>query len=130
MRTYHSRHVVGFVFLVLSMTFGACSEGQQQQLQEQAREGANQAKQVAGDGALTAAVKAKLVADATAKAAAIDVDTSNGVVTLKGSVESEAARASAETVAKQTEGVTSVVNILTVVAPAAPVGAGNATSAR
>jgi osmotically-inducible protein OsmY len=132
MRTHHRRAVFGLALIfALVAALGACSEGQQQQLQEQAKEGAEQAKQVAGDAALTGAVKTKLVADATAKAAAINVDTTNGVVTLSGTVESEAARASAEAIAKQTDGVTSVVNNLTVGAPAVKAGgAANANSSR
>ena len=119
------------VWLLLAVGSGACSQGEQQQLQNKANEvtneavqkGGEKAKQIAGDTAVTAAVKAKLVEDAMARAAAIHVDTDNGVVTLTGTVESEQAKARAESVARQIEGVTSVVDKLTVAPPPAPVPA-------
>ena len=44
----------------------------------------------------------------------IDVDVSKGVVTLKGTVKSAAARTKAVSIAKATDGVKSVKNLLTV----------------
>lgn len=70
------------------------------------------------DAGITTAVKSKLAADERTSAMKIDVDTSEKVVTLNGTVQTEAEKAAAEQVAKSTEGVTSVVNRLTV-APAA-----------
>ena len=49
------------------------------------------------------------------------VDVKDGVATLTGEVKDDAAKASAETVAKETKGVKSVVNNLTVAPPPAPV---------
>jgi hypothetical protein len=69
------------------------------------------------DPGITTAVKTKLAADERTSAMKIDVDTSEKVVTLTGTVRSEAEKAAAEQVAKNTEGVTSVVNRLTVAAP-------------
>src|SRR5687768_3604605 len=70
------------------------------------------------DPGITTAVKSKLAADERTSAMKIDVDTSQRVVTLTGTVQTEAEKAAAEQVAKNTDGVTSVVNNL-VVAPAA-----------
>ena len=70
------------------------------------------------DPGITTAVKTKLAADERTSAMKIDVDTKERVVTLNGTVQSAAEKAAAEQVAKSTEGVTSVVNQLTV-APAA-----------
>jgi len=73
------------------------------------------------DAAITTAVKAKLIADAGLKGFKIDVDTKEGAVSLSGTVETEAAKASAESIAKATEGVKSVKNNLIIKPPAPPV---------
>jgi hyperosmotically inducible protein len=67
----------------------------------------------ATDAALTAAVKSKLLADTTVSGLSLDVDTNNGVVTLTGKVRSEAERARALELARETDGVTSVVDKMT-----------------
>lgn len=69
------------------------------------------------DAMLTAAVKAKMVADSPATAAAISVGTTEGVVTLTGAVDSDAVKAKAEQLAKSVEGVKSVTNNITVKPP-------------
>ena len=66
------------------------------------------------DPGITTAVKSKLAADERTSAMKIDVDTKERVVTLNGTVPTQAEKAAAEQVAKNTEGVTSVVNNLTV----------------
>lgn len=58
--------------------------------------------------ALTASVKTRLAADAVVKAADIDVSTEGTVVTLDGTVASQAIKDRALTVARQTKGVTLV----------------------
>jgi osmotically-inducible protein OsmY len=81
---------------------------------EAVAEGANEAQRVAADGALTAKIKAKMALDDRVKAAKIDVDTAGAVVTLSGRVASEAERARAVQLARETDGVTSVVDELTI----------------
>ena len=66
------------------------------------------------DATLTSDVKAKLAADSTLPASAISVETKNGVVTLSGTVNSEAEKSRAEQIAKGVEGVKLVTNNLTV----------------
>ena len=66
------------------------------------------------DAGITTKVKSKLAADDTVKAYQIDVDTKGKVVTLSGSVDSEAARDKAVALARETPGVTDVVVNLTV----------------
>jgi hyperosmotically inducible periplasmic protein len=66
------------------------------------------------DPAITTAVKASLLADPASSGLKIDVDTANSVVTLKGTVSTAEEKTRAETVAKNTTGVTSVVNELKV----------------
>ena len=66
------------------------------------------------DAGITTKVKSKLAADDTVKAYQIDVDTKAKVVTLSGSVDSEAARDKAVALARETQGVMDVVSNLTV----------------
>jgi hyperosmotically inducible periplasmic protein len=70
--------------------------------------GANQAEHALEDGALTAKIKSKMALDDSVKAVDINVDTSGGVVTLQGTVHSEAERTRALQLARETKGVTSV----------------------
>jgi hypothetical protein len=76
--------------------------------------GANEVQRVAADAALTAKIKSKMTLDDTLDTARINVDTADHVVTLKGTVNSESQRARALQLARETEGVTSVVDQLTV----------------
>src|SRR5215475_2258226 len=68
----------------------------------------------AGDATINTAVKNKLAADPITSAAKIDVDTSNGVVTLSGKVPTAAEKSEAERIARNTQGVRQVVNNITV----------------
>ena len=70
------------------------------------------------DVGITTKVKAKLAADSTIKATQINVDTKDKVVTLSGTVDSEAAKTQALALARGTEGVSDVVDNLTLTAPA------------
>ena len=67
------------------------------------------------DGWITTKLKAKFSDETALNGSHIDVDTSDHVVTLKGSVKSSNARNVAATIARGTEGVTLVVNELTVI---------------
>jgi hyperosmotically inducible periplasmic protein len=69
---------------------------------------------ITGDPGITSAVKAKLLADSTVSGLRIDVDTENGVVTLTGDVKSKAEADRAIMLARNTDGVTRVVNHLKV----------------
>jgi len=66
------------------------------------------------DAGITTAVKSKMATDDTVKASEINVDTHNHVVTLNGTVRSQAEKEHAVTIARDTKGVTSVVDDLTV----------------
>jgi hyperosmotically inducible periplasmic protein len=66
------------------------------------------------DPALTAAVKGKLMADTTVAGLRIDVDTRDGVVTLTGQVRSQTEKDQALKLARETNGVKSVIDRLTV----------------
>lgn len=66
------------------------------------------------DGWITAKIQSQYFLDAEVKARDIDVDTNNGVVTLRGSVDNEAERRAAVMMARNTEGVRDVNDQLTV----------------
>ncbi|HEX2223500.1 MAG TPA: BON domain-containing protein [Thermoanaerobaculia bacterium] len=80
--------------------------------------GACSSTQTAGeqidDAGITAAVKAKLAADGDINPFNIDVDTVDGVVTLTGKVAQAEARSKAESLARDTDGVKRVNNLITV----------------
>ena len=75
---------------------------------------ANEAAEALANGAITAKIKSKMVLDDLVKARNIGVDTNGSVVTLTGVVGSEAERQRALQLAKQTEGVMSVIDHLRV----------------
>lgn len=81
---------------------------------ERVAEGTNEVQRVATNAAVTARIKSKMALDEIVEAADIDVDTANGVVTLTGSVASAAERERALQLARETQGVTSVVDRLDV----------------
>jgi hyperosmotically inducible periplasmic protein len=62
------------------------------------------------DASLYDMVKMRLANDPDIKGGNLDVDVKNGVVTVKGRVSKEQARAKVDKVAKKVKGVTSVVN--------------------
>jgi hypothetical protein len=75
---------------------------------------ANQTKDALATGGVTAKIKSKMALDDLVKARNINVDTNGSVVTLTGVVGSPAERQRAVDLAKQTEGVTSVIDHLRV----------------
>ena len=79
-----------------------------------AKSAANKAGNAIEDGAITAKVKTALLADPDVKGLMIDVDTKNGVVTLKGTADKAANKSRAVAIAKDTSGVKSVEDQLVV----------------
>ena len=73
---------------------------------------ANQAKAAITPAAVTAKIKSKMALDDLVKARNIHVETNDTVVTLTGVVDSEAERKRAVELARETEGVTSVIDHL------------------
>jgi hyperosmotically inducible protein len=82
--------------------------------QRKASDTADAAGDATKDAALTAAVKSKFLADTRISGLKIDVDTRASVVTLSGTVNSAVEKQRAVAVAKQTDGVKSVVDNLKV----------------
>ena len=69
---------------------------------------AERAGGAAGDGWITSKIQSRYFVDADVKGRNIDVDTSNGVVTLKGTVRSHSERNQAVAIARSTDGVREV----------------------
>ena len=84
------------------------------ELGEKAATAANKAQETLKEAAITTKIKAKMTLDDSVKARSIDVSTTGGVVTLGGTVESVAERNRAVALARETDGVTRVVDRLTV----------------
>lgn len=97
----------------------AAGEKTQQKLAETGEKVAATVKDAAtsaslGDAAITASIKADFLKDPDLSVLKIDVDTRDGVVTLNGLAENEAARRRAEQLAGAIKGVKEVRNYLTV----------------
>ena len=86
---------------VALLSFGACSSTRTAGTQ-------------VDDAAIVTKIKAKLTADGDVNPFNIDVDSNNGEVTLQGTVEKALARTRAEQLARDTEGVTRVINLIKV----------------
>jgi osmotically-inducible protein OsmY len=76
---------------------------------------ANRAGELLSDAALTGKIKSKMALDDLVQARTIDVSTTNHVVTLSGKVRSVAEHDRAVQLAKETEGITQVVDRLGVI---------------
>lgn len=83
-------------------------------LAERSKAGLSKTGAKIDDAWITAKVKWFFIGEDALKNSDINVDTSDKVVTLRGTVATAAGKARAEALAKQTEGVTRVVNDLTV----------------
>ncbi len=84
------------------------------QIGEKVAVGASAAQRALENGALTAKIKSKMALDDTISASGINVDTADGVVTLSGTVRSEAERTRAVQLARETAGISRVVDRLVV----------------
>jgi osmotically-inducible protein OsmY len=84
------------------------------QTADRAKEQTAKAGQAIDDGAITAQVKAGILAEPGLKVLAIDVDTKNGQVMLTGSADSAESVRKAEQIASAVQGVKSVDNRLAV----------------
>ncbi|HJR58191.1 MAG TPA: BON domain-containing protein [Vicinamibacterales bacterium] len=73
---------------------------------------ADATRRAIADGTLTSKIKAKMALDDTVSALNLDVDTRAGVVTVRGTVRSEAERQRALALARETDGVSQVIDQL------------------
>ena len=79
---------------------------------EKAKQAGAEAKRATKNAALTGKVKSALAQNVGLKTMKIDVDSAEGVVTLKGNVDSDDTRRRAEATARKVSGVTQVRNEL------------------
>jgi osmotically-inducible protein OsmY len=96
---------------------GFARETAKREAGEFASKAADKASGTFSDAALTAKIKSKMALDDHVKARAIDIDTSGGVATLSGVVASSDERKRALQLARDTEGITKVVDDLEVRRP-------------
>lgn len=88
-----------------------------EQISQKTAEAAKTAQEALGDGALTAKIKAKIALDDRVKALDLNIDTSDGVVTVTGKVRTSAERERALSLARETNGVRQVIDRTTLDAP-------------
>ena len=89
-----------------------------EQAEDKAKNASEKVKTEVSDSRLTAKTKIALFADDRVKGRQVSVDTMQGVVHLRGKVDSQEAKTAAGEIAKGIEGVKSVKNDLQIVAPA------------
>lgn len=93
------------------------AEGKMERAGDTAKDMTKDAKTGMSDSWLTSKAKIALFADDRVKGRQVNVETKNGVLTLRGKVDSAEAKSAAESIAKGVDGVKSVKNELQVVAP-------------
>ena len=103
------------------------TEEQARQERERAKANKETIGETLDDAWIHTKIVAKLIGNTTTPERKINVDVVNGVVTLRGTVDTAAARTEAEQTAKETEGVKKVNNQLKV-APAKPANTNKATN--
>jgi osmotically-inducible protein OsmY len=81
---------------------------------QKTKEAASTTGEAVTDGWITTKIKAKMIDEDVLKGSDVSVDTNDHVVTLKGTVKSDAGKARAEEIARTTDGVKRVVNSLVV----------------
>ena len=101
----------GVVFALTTAGY-ATAQSATQEAKDKTKAAADKTGEVITDAAITSAVKTKLLGDPDVKGLNIDVDTSNGVVTLTGVVHTAAERTEAIRLARTTKGVKNVKNVL------------------
>jgi len=99
---------------VIGLTSGYAAAQAADTTKDKAQATASKTAGTVSDAEITTSVKSKLAANKSVSASKIDVDTSDGVVTLNGSVHSSAAKTTAARLAREAKGVKRVENNLTV----------------
>ena len=84
------------------------------QVGQKTAEAARVAEEAISDGSLTAKIKAKMALDDTVKALDLNIDTTDRVVTVSGKVRTKAEHERALALARETNGVTKVVDKMTI----------------
>jgi hyperosmotically inducible periplasmic protein len=109
------------VLLAATVSFASAQEGAKQQARETTQDVKDAAKKTGdavSDSWVTLKIHSQFIPEDALSDSDIDVDTKSGVVTLNGTVASEAGRAKAIAIAKATDGVNAVTDNLKVAAAA------------
>ena len=133
MRSKGIRMLAVPVMLAATVTFASAQEGAKQQAREttqDAKAGAKKTGNAIVDSWITMKIHSQFVPEDALSGSDIDVDTEKGVVSLTGTVASEAGRARAIAIAKATDGVNSVTDRLKVVPAASTTAAAREAGAR
>ena len=114
-KNYNLLYILTLVFLLvaLPLTLQSCNSSRVDHADEERTVG-----QMTDDSAISAKINARYMKDSRVSAMDIDVDTYNGVVTLKGNVPSYESKKRAISIAKRVEGVREVRSELNVIPPA------------
>lgn len=108
--------ILGAILAAAPLAAGA-AESAMEQAKDKARSAAQETKTAVSDTWITSKAKIALFADERVEGTSVSVDTTKGVVHLRGKVDSDGAKAAATEIAKGLDGVQSVRNDLQVVAP-------------
>jgi len=100
------------------LTRGEYTEEKAREARERAKQAGDTIGETLDDAWIHTKIVAQLIADTNTPERKINVDVVNNVVTLRGTVDTAQAKAAAEKIAKETEGVKSVTNQLKVAAAA------------
>src|ERR687896_2035513 len=114
MRRFITARVLTTVLLILGAAGGRNEPPKETAIEAPSTAPAAPATEPRGDTAITTAVQAKFYAEELTRGRVIDVSAEDGVVTLRGTVPTEAARQQAVQLARSVEGVTSVTDQLQV----------------
>ncbi|HET6266272.1 MAG TPA: BON domain-containing protein [Acidobacteriota bacterium] len=108
------KRILSFAFLALVLVWGNFACKNESEAKETAQQAQKEVAQKAADAAITTKVKLKFADDTTVHATDVNVDTDNGIVTLTGTVASQAEADRAADIAGKVEGVRTVHSFLKV----------------
>jgi hyperosmotically inducible protein len=125
-----ARQAVAAVAMAAAMSLGASAQGTAPRQNPPAGQEQKQSDNVFKDGWITMKIHSAYIPEQALEGSNIDVDTTNGVVTLNGTVPTDAAKGRAVALAKATDGVKSVTDKLRVVPSDTKPGAARDTAAK
>ena len=108
------RTTVAGIAAVGALALAACGPSDPQDVRSQVQRNTESPKQMPGDKVISAKVQSALLVDERLQGAGIKVDTSNGLVTLSGTVSDPVQRERAVQIARGVEGVKDVQDAISV----------------
>jgi hyperosmotically inducible periplasmic protein len=125
-----ARQAVAVVAMAAAMSLGAAAQGTAPRQNPPAGQEQKQSGNVFKDGWITMKIHSAFIPEQALEGSNIDVDTTNGVVTLNGTVPTDAAKGRAVALAKATDGVKSVTDKLRITPSDTKPGAARDTAAK